>query len=127
MTGPVCYCCGKAVSEVGYLQCAQRGEGWQVWVCEKHVGRTPCCVPGCGRTFKLLANEDYTCEYLCGRHWRSAPKYMRLAVARVRRIGNKTDWPENVCRRYTRLWLRCKRAILDGKIDLGEIETIIGS
>lgn len=119
---PACGCCGKI--ERGCVDAA-----WQItlhsfrlgrldnesyWRCEKHVGRNPCCIEGCGKTFAHKPGEDYGWTIMCGRHWRQAPKWMRDAVARVKRLAKRRGWSEALCNRHHRLWERCHRAIREG-------------
>ena len=47
------------------------------------LGRTPCCVPCCRRTF---ANDGQFTEVLCGRHYRLARPALRRRLTRVRRL-----------------------------------------
>lgn len=123
MSGPVCHCCGRDSFATGDL----RRVGAEIWSCQKHLGRIPCCVPGCGRTFKLAPGEDYSYVVMCGDHWRMAPKYMRNAVARVRRQAKKRGWTDAMQNRHSRLWHRCKRAVIEPRIDMSEIDMLVGS
>lgn len=71
--------------------------------------------------------DSYDIRLLCGRHWRLAPKYMREAVTRVRRMARKHGWSDNLCGRHHRLWNRCLRAIKEaGNLDIARIEREFG-
>jgi len=70
-------------------------------------GRIRCCVPYCGRTFKLRAGEEADTETMCGRHWRLGDKALRVKRARyMRMISRGVQGPE-LSRAYYqahRLW-----------------------
>ncbi len=122
---PRCGCCG-AGSETTLWRVVQDPEMYR---CEKHRRRIPCLVEGCGRTYEIQFNrhEGYQTQVLCGKHWQQAPKYMRSAVARVRHLGLKLDWPKNIRNRHHRLWLRCVRYITDGPmLDESKIREMFG-
>lgn len=127
-----CGCCGQFSAD-------KRGGPWtttfkeverEIWRCEKHVGRLPCCIEGCGRTFAMKPDDSYRGTVMCGAHWRQAPKYMRDAVARLtRRIRKpkRTDNLDHLYARHHRLWMRCRRAIVEGQnLDMAEIERMFG-
>ncbi len=111
-----------------------RIHGQSIYRCEKHVGRNPCCIVGCGRTFAHRTDdidgrgaEGYGWTLMCGRHWRQAPKYMRDAVARVRRDAKRQGWTDGNLGRHSRLWERCRRAIETGEtLDEAEIGRLCG-
>ena len=118
---PSCGCCGT--------RHGCRPVGANQWRCEKHVGRIPCAIEGCGRTYKLAPGDSYSARIICGKHWRLAPKHMRDAVARVRRISTKADWPPPMIRRFCRLWERTFRAAQEaarGDINMAEINRVMG-
>jgi hypothetical protein len=98
------------------------------------VGRNPCLVEGCRRTFAHNPKdadgrgpEGYNWTIICGAHWRQTPKYMRDAIARVRRLGKQRGWNDNLHVRHHRLFERCCRAIREGqRLDVSEIERMFG-
>lgn len=128
MTGPNCYCCG---THEGQLVHVWRGQ----WRCEKHVGRIPCCIEGCGRTYAIQPGEGYHFITICGRHWRMAPKRLRDLVTAIRRKakriskGKREDWPPKLEAQHHRVWEMCRRAILralEGDMDVKEIHRLMG-
>lgn len=123
---PTCGCCGTDRDVAGYYQGRIDPEALH-HRCEKHVDRNPCLIEGCGRTF---ANDgDYSGQFICGKHWRLAPKRMRDVVARVRKIGEKTGWPRPTVKRFCRLWERTARAAqaaASGDLDMAEINRVMG-
>lgn len=147
---PACGCCGVPIAAINDLRsgtsvrvdnvhgvrlvagCAKDPRA--IWRCEKHVGRNPCCIAGCGRTFVHSqadkdgrGPEDYNWTIICGRHWRLAPKRMRDAVSRVRRDARRQGWTERNHQRHHRLWSRCRRAIEAGeRVDMAEINRLFG-
>ena len=134
---PRCGCCGTPVNgdwKVRFpLTLVGTVDGHGVWRCDRHIGRNPCCIAGCGRTFAHKPDkdgrgaEDYSWTIICGRHWRMAPKFMRDAVARVRRRAKNDGWIDRHLARHTRLFDRCVRAIRDGQtIDPAEIHRMFG-
>lgn len=126
-----CYCCGNfGRNIVGdqlinlHLVRPAMGEIPAEYRCDRHLGRNPCEIDLCGRTF---ASNDVDEMFVCAKHWRQAPKYMRDAVARVRRIGHRLDWPEAIRSRHHRLWHRAFRAIVEGhNLDIARIEREFG-
>lgn len=113
-----CQCCGAL--EAKLLEC-------NVVRCERHVGRNPCIVEDCGRTWPT---RDYAVRMVCGKHWRIAPKHMRDVESRIRREARKRgQWTLRLLRRHERVWNRCIRAIdaaLAGDVDMREIERLMG-
>jgi hypothetical protein len=110
----VCHCCGRDCIQAGSLHRVYGGGGTgvePVWSCYKHLGRLPCIIEGCGRTYRLEADESYATRVVCGRHWRMSPRYMRDAVRRVSRIAAKRGWDDTLYERHSRLWDRCIRAV----------------
>lgn len=55
------------------------------------TGRIPCCIPGCGRTFKREADEVGDVTVMCGRHWRTGDEAMRR---RHKQIRKRVRWFE---------------------------------
>jgi hypothetical protein len=58
-------------------------------------GRTPCCIPFCGRTFKTEHEGE---EIICGKHWRLLPatmkarrRQLRRRLDRIERRGRKLE------------------------------------
>lgn len=136
-------CCGAVVNCESSVRLADRQRfplthvadvhGKPVWRCDRHVGRNPCCIEGCGRTFAHKGDtdgrgaEDYSWRVMCGRCWRKAPKFMRDAVARVRRDARRQGWTDRNHAPHGRLWERCRRAIEQGQhLDQAEIERMFG-
>lgn len=126
-----CGCCGSPDASIVV---EETFAAYPVYRCERHVGRNPCCIPGCGRTFAHNTEnadgrgaEDYSWIIICGRHWRLVPRYMRDIVSRVRRDARRQGWTQRNRRRHGRLWERCRRAILEGqRLDADEIERMFG-
>ena len=95
--------------------------------------RIRCCVPYCGRT---AAREKFpNCEeIICGKHWRMAPKRLRLRKRTIERyyrrhFGDQAYWqfPAGSARRLKAvqahrlnnlMWERCKRAAIDVALGL---------
>jgi hypothetical protein len=83
------------------------------WRCEKHVGRNPCAIEGCGKTrASRRPRSDY---YLCGAHWKMVPHRLKLVYQRLwrlakanarRRIGDEQGFTEQLNDRYWRNWRR---------------------
>lgn len=123
---PTCGCCGTDRDITGFYQGRLAAEP-DAWRCPKHHDRNPCLIDGCGRTF---ANDgDYRRQFLCGKHWHLAPKRMRDVVARVRKIGEKKNWPLSTVRRFCRVWERTARAAqaaASGDLDMAEIHRVMG-
>jgi hypothetical protein len=63
--------------------------------------RTPCCIPGCGRTFKRDADYHPDSLIMCGRHWRMGDVRMRDRHKQLRKR----------CRWFSRRWERRQNAI----------------
>lgn len=107
-----CGCCGA--NSYG------RGMPWRkiqvvaegVYRCKKHVGRSPCCIDGCGKTWALKGDETYEWRFICGRHWREAPKWMRDRVAKLRKLAKRRGWTEKLVRVHSMAWDRCIDTIL---------------
>lgn len=98
-----------------------------VFRCEKHVGRAPCCIDGCGRTFALDAGHGYDVTFICGKHWREAPRYMRDRVKWLRQRAEKLDWPDRLARLYSKAFDRAVRSVREGRrLDMDEINKLFG-
>lgn len=122
---PQCRCCG-ATHSIRLVEDAENPIDRQ-WRCEKHLARLPCIIEGCGVTAAMKPDWGAGDDLICGKHWRMAPKFMRDAVARVRRKGKKFGWNGRLHRRYNRLWHRTVRAVAEGQhIDMAEIERQFG-
>ena len=119
-----CGCCGAGALNVNlHLVIDDPAE----YRCDKHLGRLPCCIEGCGRTFKLDPGDSYDMAMMCGRHWRMAPKVMRDRVARIRRRARREGWTDDLSARHYRLWHMCRRKVEEGfEIDIAEIERLFG-
>jgi len=94
----------------------------------QHRGRAPCCIEGCGRTF-ALNGDGYDVTYICGKHWRLAPKKWRAHVTRLRAIARKHGWTERLARLDDLAWQRCRRAAqraAAGDLDKAEIDRMFG-
>lgn len=127
-----CGCCGERNSIMLVASADDPAE--REWRCEKHMGRSPCFAPGCGRTFAAI---DPRQSFVCGRHWRSGPKRMREQIRaidrrlkRFERVGARPP-PRNEVKRLRWLrrqaWRRLEAAIIEGpRIDLAEIERQFG-
>lgn len=106
-----CGCCGTTKRQKpsgrfyrGEFKCVDQIDGEPIWRCEKHVGRAPCCVAGCGKTFALRAGEGYDVTYICGKHWRMAPKRFRDLVALIRKRAKKRGWTDKLYRQHNFFW-----------------------
>lgn len=73
------------------------------------VGRLRCCVPGCGRTFKV----DDSDEVICGKHWRLADLKLRRLVTKVRRRAKRVGWSHQLQALDNRLWLKGKSQAIE--------------
>lgn len=114
---PACECCGanpyrfdmkprRALHEVA--------DG--TWRCEKHVGRNPCAIEGCGKT---RANRHPSSDdHLCGTHWKMTPYRFKAIYRRIWReakrnvrkhIGDRQGFTEQLNARYWRNWHRVIR------------------
>lgn len=123
-----CGCCGTDKGVTGIYD-GRINDTSLFYRCEKHVDRIPCAIDGCGRTYKIEAGDSYSSRIVCGKHWRMAPKHMRAAVARVRRIGEKAGWPRWMINRFCRLWertFRAAQAASRGDINVAEINRVMG-
>ena len=122
---PSCGCCG--------------GKAWldkpmvltevepMVWRCEKHVGRLPCCIEGCGKTFAMKGDDSYQGIVMCGRHWRMAPKRMRDLESLIRKRAKRRGWTRRLIRQHDWIWQRARRAIdRGGEFDMTEINKMFG-
>lgn len=134
---PHCGCCGKNRYEAKLkLVAGISGDpdtGNHQWRCEKHIGRNPCCIEGCGKTFALQPDkdgrgaEDYSWRIMCGKCWRQAPKWMRDRVAKIRRLARRRGWTDRIQRLHGMAWEACYRAIVDGRrLDMTEINKMFG-
>lgn len=132
--GPACECCGTV--ERGWIEIdhgnATRGAVTRHvavdpdrWRCEKHIGRNPCCIEGCRKTFAHERSRGepmgYDTRIMCGRCWRQAPKWMRDRESRIRRLAKKRGWTDRICRLHNMAWEACRRAVERARhTDLGE-------
>jgi site-specific DNA-cytosine methylase len=128
VAAPACGCCGDiprgVVGDRHQIVLHQaRHYGVTYWRCEKHVGRNPCCIEGCGKTFAHKDDRDYDTTIMCGRCWRQAPKWMRDRESRVRRLAKRRGWTDQLCRIHHMAWHACQRWIERARSDdPGEVE-----
>lgn len=77
--------------------------------------RLACCVPFCRRTRGIRKGEtSLPGEWICGDHWQSVPrrlKVLRSAVRRRERRGTLTE--ERAAKIDWRIWCMCKRAAIE--------------
>lgn len=124
---PSCGCCGKiergVVGDRWQISLRQaRIDGETYWRCEKHVGRNPCCIEGCGKTFAHKGDRDYDTTMMCGRCWRQAPKWMRDRASKIRRLAKRRGWTDQLCRIHDMAWQACRRWIERARnADPGEV------
>lgn len=83
-----CGCCGRTLRD---LRHGRNGDGalWHVvgsYRCERHRGRVPCCIEGCGKTFAMKGDDHYGMTVICGKHWRQAPRHLRTRDTKFRRL-----------------------------------------
>lgn len=99
--------------------------------CRKHVGRNPCLVEGCKRSFK--AENGYGNEHnICGTHWRElvpvgSPE--RRIYNRFFRRAKRFGWTDSTVDAFNRFWaalVRRVRARARGDVDMREINRIMG-
>lgn len=122
-TVPTCACCGWFANEERKVTEPEAGHVR----CEKHVGRNPCIIDGCGRTFDN--DGHYTTRFVCGKHWRMAPAELRKSVKRIEKMAKKIGWKLVLRKRHTQLWDRAIKRIegvLAGDIDMEEINKLMG-
>lgn len=127
-----CGCCARSPAkgdECTIHQVFSDGD-MHIWRCDKHLGRNPCIIPACGVTFAHRNGTSYQTSFICGKHWRQAPKFMRDAVIRVERLAKRrkgAGWTETLRNRHSRLWYRTIRAVIDGhRVDMTEINKMFG-
>jgi hypothetical protein len=65
------------------------------------IDRIPCCIPGCGRTFKREADDVGDVTVMCGRHWRMGDEALRRRHKQLRKR----------CRWFERKWKFRHKAI----------------
>lgn len=127
VAAPACGCCGagsfitaKGVRTYDALVMTPAG-----WRCPKHIGRNPCLIEGCGRTFDATDRPGTT--FICGTHWREAPKYMRRRVTKLRKAGEKRHWPPRYIRAHKKAFDLAVRAVKEGRsMDIDEINKMMG-
>jgi hypothetical protein len=125
---PVCACCGKHALKTT-LKEVSSGPPRQ-WRCDRHVGRNPCLIEGCGRT--SAGKRPQLGTYICGTHWKLVPRKMKLVYSRIWRLQKKSGgWTDQLVVRYWRTWERIARAAVRagrGEVDLDirEIEKLFG-
>jgi hypothetical protein len=122
-----CGCCGEIglVGVADPLPIIEVEDG--VFRCEKHVGRLPCCIEGCGRTFAMKDDDTYHHRMMCGLHWRSGPKHLRDRVAKLRRLAKRRGWSDRLLWLHGRAWEANRKAIVEGRsFDLAEVNKLFG-
>lgn len=130
----LCGCCGRHSYETPLeLVADHRLPEARIWRCEKHVGRLPCRIDGCGKTFALDPGEGYHFWIICSTHWRLAPRYMRDACTKISRRARRRGWDGRLRRVHAKLQERTFQAAqrrFNGEIgeslDLAEIERLFG-
>jgi hypothetical protein len=109
---PACGCCGRRPPKTAVkpIYPPNRHPAYRDWRCEKHEGRVPCVIAGCGKTWEAGAN-GYEVSTICGRHWRMAPKAMRDRIALIRKLIKKAEARgkpvDSLWGRHHRMWERC--------------------
>lgn len=123
-------CCGTDNWQTAKGRRATEGivpVGHGQWRCPKHVGRVPCCIPGCGKTFAMKPADSYAEDYICGKHWRQAPKELRDRCAEIRKISKRKGWSQARIEMYERTWTEARDAVLEGgRLDEDEINKMFG-
>jgi hypothetical protein len=127
---PRCGCCGSlwwrdGWSDSGPLKLVVDAvhPAAKVWRCEKHLGRNPCSIEGCGKTFAHKGDDGYDCLIMCGRCWRQAPKWMRDRASKIRRLAKRRGWTDQLCRIHHMAWQACRRWIERARMtDIAEVE-----
>lgn len=113
---PCCGCCGANPWGRDRPQRPVIEAAPDVWRCEKHIGRNPCAIEGCGKT--RACNYYASDNYLCGAHWKRVPyalkaiyrRHWRIAKANRRRlIGDEQGFTDPLTERYWRNWYRLVR------------------
>jgi hypothetical protein len=112
---PCCECCGGNPWGYGprrrWVKIQEVDDG--TWRCEKHLGRNPCAIEGCGKT--RANRRPSSDDHLCGAHWKFTPqvrkliyrKLWRLAKKNARKgIGDRQGFTPELNARYWRNWHR---------------------
>lgn len=118
-----CGCCGRALPAVDALHRVPDGS----WRCFDHLARSPCCIEGCGKTYKN--DGDYDARFICGPHWRLAPKRWRSKLTLYRRRAAKIGWSDKLIDLYNRAWERCVRVAAEvaaGDLDMAAVNRLFG-
>lgn len=117
-----CTCCG-----LGNRETKLEHVGGGHFRCEKHVGRLPCIIIGCGRTFKMANEDTYDHIIMCGRHWRMGPKRLRDRQTKLRRLAKRRGWTGQLIRMANGNWERVRKIVDDGGcLDIAEINKLMG-
>lgn len=126
--GIACGCCGKFSSYGGHpMNSDFRQVTPDHWRCEKHVGRLPCIIEGCGRTFAMKPEDSYYTRSVCGRHWRQAPLRIRKHCAAIGKKARKYGWTDRLIALHNSAWERAIRTIQHGhQLDMHEINRLFG-
>jgi hypothetical protein len=129
-----CQCCGERAVHDDELQTVVDYRG--IVRCAKHVGRNPCLIEGCGRTFKAqgrgqgfwYAND----QIICGQHWRGLippGSRERRVLQRIARVARRIGWTDDLSNRESRIWRHITaiaRARAAGDIDMDEVSRLMG-
>lgn len=124
----VCACCGKH-SYQAEIKEVDAGPPRQ-YRCDRHLGRNPCLVPGCGRTTE--GKRPRLNSYICGPHWKLVPRRQKTVYNRIWRLQRKSGgWTDTLLARYWRIWPAIARTAIarsrgDVDLDIAEIEKMFG-
>ena len=90
-------------------------------------------IEGCGRTFQIKDDKQYSHPFLCGHHYRMAPKRLRDLRTFIRKRARLRGCSDKLARQDWNAWKMIERAILrrgdvggEGHIDIAEIEAMFG-
>lgn len=75
--------------------------------------RAPCIILGCRRAFRRDSDDDGTCSYICGAHYRLADKGLRLQRTRLKRRARRHGWSPRLIRIDNWLWAKIFRQITE--------------
>lgn len=123
---PICACCGRTRFRATLIKVDHNQ-----WRCDRHVGRNPCVVEGCGRTRD--GSRPRLDIWICGRHWKLVPRRLRDVHKRLWRLQRKSGgWTTTLNARYWRIWPRLvvaaqRAARGEGDLDIAAIEREFGA
>lgn len=122
---PACECCGGNPWGRDRPRRTVQKVADGTWRCEKHIGRNPCFVEGCGKTRAAKRPSSEDC--ICGAHWRLVPLRLKQRDRRIWKHVRRHGWDDALARRYWRNWeciVRRTRAIINPpKMDIGTLVT----